>query len=199
MASIDARKARRVSTQGGFEERRGSVGRRPSRTPERIVTAMTARVTKWSAMTSALALVLGIGSPAVLSGASGSPAAAFKSHCFSRPTYRQLTTAPAPGQCVNEHGQVFQYHSGAAKRSLLLDITNTGGGIWNTAIDVRLPKSATSTHLSEGDIVEVWGTVSGTTTSRTRFAGSVHVPVVDARYVTVLQPIASSVTTPGFT
>jgi hypothetical protein len=163
------------------------------------VTAMTARVTKWSAMTSALALVLGIGSPAVLSGASGSPATAFKSHCSSRPTYRQLTSAPAPGRCINEHGQVFQYHSGAAKRSMLLDITNTGAGIWDTAIDVRLPKSAASAHLSEGDIVEVWGTVSGTTTSHTRFGRSVHVPVVDARYVTVLQSIASSVTTPGFT
>ena len=163
------------------------------------MTATTARVTRWTATTAALALVLGIGSPAVLSGASGSPAAAFKSHCSSHPTYRRLASAPASGQCVNEHGQVFQYHSGAPKRSMLLDITNTGGGIWNTAVDVRLPASAASTHLAEGDIVEVWGTVSGTTTTRTRFGGSVHVPVVDARYVTVLQSIASSVTTAGFT
>lgn len=150
-------------------------------------------------MTATVTLALSIGAPAVPSGASGSRAATFKSHCSSHPTYRQLASAPVSGKCVDEHGQVFQYRSGARRRSMLLDITNTGGGIWDTAVDVRLPASAASAHLSEGDIVEVWGTVSGTTTTHTRFGGNVHVPVVDARYVRVLQPIASSVTTPGFT
>lgn len=82
---------------------------------------------------------------------------------------------------------------------MLLDVTDTGGGIWDTAVEVRLPASGGLGSLSQDDIVEVWGTVAGTTTARTRFGGSIRVPVVDARYMTVLQSIASSVTTPAAT
>lgn len=141
------------------------------------------------------------GSPAVLSGASGSPEASFKSHCSTRLTYRQLTRASSrtPGPCVAERGQVFQYRPGAGERSMLLDVTDTGGGIWDTAVEVRLPASTASGPLNEDDIVEVWGTVAGTTTTKTRFGGRVQVPVVDARYMTVLQSIASSMTTPAAT
>ena len=80
-------------------------------------------------MTVAAVLFLTVGGPAVVSGASGSPAAAFKAHCSSRLTYRQLSSARAPGQCVDEHGQVFQYRAGAGGHSMLLDVTDTGGGI----------------------------------------------------------------------
>lgn len=152
----------------------------------------------WSAIT-AVSLLLVTGTPMAPSGASGSPESSFKSHCSSHLTYRQLSSADAPGRCVDERGQVFQYRTGAGGRSMLLDVTDTGGGIWNTAVDVRLPSSGGSAHLSEGDIVEMWGTVSGTTTTRTRFGGNVHVPLVEARYVTVLQSIASSDTTTSFT
>lgn len=159
----------------------------------------TAWATRCAATAAAAVLFLTVGGPAVVSGASGSPAAAFKAHCSSRLTYRQLSSAQAPGQCVDEHGQVFQYRVGARGHSMLLDVTDTGGGIWDTAVDVRLPASRMTVHLSEGDIVEVWGTVSGTATTRTRFGGKVHVPLVDARYLKVLQSIATSVTTPTAT
>lgn len=141
------------------------------------------------------------GSPAVLSGASGSPEPAFKSRCSAHLTYRQLTRAStrSTARCADERGQVFQYRSGAGDRSMLLDVTDTGGGIWDTPVEVRLPSSPGIGPLHEGDIVEVWGMVAGATTTRTRFGGNVHVPVVDARYVTVLQSIASSVTTPAAT
>jgi hypothetical protein len=142
-----------------------------------------------------------VGSSPVLIGASGSPETAFKSHCSAHLTYKQLAraSAHAPGRCVDERGQVFQYRPGNGGRSMLLDVTDTGGGIWDTAVEVRLPASSGLGSLYQDDIVEVWGRVAGSATARTRFGGSIHVPVVDAHYMTVLQSIASSVTTPGAT
>ena len=53
--------------------------------------------------------------------------------------------------------------------------------------------------MAVDDIVDVWGTVAGTTTARTRFGGRVHVPLVHARYLALRRSASSTLTTPAVT
>lgn len=126
---------------------------------------------------------------------------AFEARCSLHLSFRQLERASArPGDpCVQLLGQVFQYAPGRDRHTMLVDMTSTGGGIWNTTIEVRFPAARRGRPLTVDDVVEVWGTVAGSTTARTRFGGRIHVPVVDARYLVLRHAIASTITTPAAT
>ncbi|MGH9092842.1 MAG: hypothetical protein ACRDZR_15915 [Acidimicrobiales bacterium] len=82
---------------------------------------------------------------------------------------------------------------------MLLDVTSTGGGIWDTTVAIDLAGARTGRGVAVDDIVDVWGTVVGSTTARTRFGGRVHVPLVHARYLALRQAVSSTATTPAVT
>lgn len=127
--------------------------------------------------------------------------AAYEARCSLRPSFRQLVQASAhpDGECVHLEGQVFQYGPGRGPRTMLLDVTDTGGGIWDTTVEIRLPATLGGRAIATDDVVDVWGPVGATATARTHFGGRIHVPVVDARYVALRQAIGSTITTPSTT
>jgi hypothetical protein len=139
----------------------------------------------------------GGGSPRLA--AARSAEAAYEARCSLHLSFHQLEQAAAhpDGGCVHLEGQVFQYTPGHRSRTMLVDVTDTGGGIWDTTIEVRVPGAPGGRAITDDDVVEIWGPVAGTADARVRFGGHVHVPLVDARYVALRHAIASTITTPA--
>ena len=102
-------------------------------------------------------------------------------------SYGQLVSPnAAQGTCVTSQAQVFQYDSITGTAEMLVDVTNDGYGFWSDIVDLQLPVSAASQNLVQNDIIQFWGTTSGTTTYKTSIGGSNTVPVIDAQYVTLV-------------
>lgn len=144
----------------------------------------------------ALGLLLAVPGPAGAGRTAGGEAA-YKAACSLQPRYRDLVrdATARRGHCVTEKAQVFQYNKVTGRHRMLVDVTDTGNGIWNTAVEVELPPTVGGRPLLQADIVRVWGVLDGTTRTRTQFGDSIVVPVVQARYVALLDSTATSTTT----
>lgn len=126
-------------------------------------------------------------------------AAGYKAACLQGVSYKQLQlmkeSAAVKGRCISEKAQVFQYGGKAGAKSMLVDITDTGGGIWDTTVEVDLVSASAGRGIRQDDIIHFWGQFTGSARAKTEFGGSITVPVIDAKYVTLISSGATTSTT----
>lgn len=135
-------------------------------------------------------------SPGARLAAAGETEPAYKASCTLHPAYRRLAGGTAlRGRCVRYKAQVFQYNRTTGRQRMLVDVTNTGHGIWDTVVEVELPAAVGGRAIYQDDVVEFWGTVAGTAKAKTQFGGAMTVPVVQARYLTLISSAATTPTT----
>lgn len=126
--------------------------------------------------------VTGTLSPAEQASKQAADEAQFRASTQSIP-YAQLIKDSTPyiGNHVVFHGQVFQIQqSGNSGGILLLSVTDDGTGVWTDNVWVDYHQSL---HAVTGDLITVYGTVTGTKSYDTQAGGATYVPQMDARYV----------------
>ena len=89
------------------------------------------------------------------------------------------------GETVNYRARVLQYDSRTTTASMLVYVTEEDFGFWTDNVLVTLNPSLGAT-IDNDDIIDVWGTVTGTQTYDTAIGGSNTVPMVEARYMTLV-------------
>ncbi len=113
--------------------------------------------------------------------------AQFEATCTTTMTFGQMSSPDAPqGTCITGQAQVFQFDSNTGPTSMLIDVTNDGYGFWSDAVELELPSAAVGEGIVENDVIEYWGTLSGTDTYQTTAGGTNTVPVIHAAYVDVV-------------
>ncbi|GAC1343167.1 MAG: hypothetical protein NVSMB29_15620 [Candidatus Dormibacteria bacterium] len=101
--------------------------------------------------------------------------------------YPQLVKDPAAlaGRVVTSLAHVFQYDTATTTGNLILSVTDGGYGYWtdNAWVDID-PKIAQS--VCKGTILRFWGDVVGPYTYKTTMNGSITIPEIKIRYLTVV-------------
>jgi hypothetical protein len=114
--------------------------------------------------------------------------AQFESSCSELMPFAQLDQGSdaVQGVCVTEQGQVYEYDANTGLQTMLVNVTNEGGGTWDDLVEVDLPSAALGNGIAEGDIIQFWGPISGSDTYTTQGGGTNTVPVVNAMYLTLV-------------
>lgn len=110
----------------------------------------------------------------------------FISGCESY-SYEDLMRDPTAikGSKVSLRGKVIQVQTGTSGYTLRVDITQGSYGIWDDDIMVSYSKPSGSPNIMEKDIVDIYGTASGTVEYTTVFGTKRTVPLVNAKYVDI--------------
>ena len=98
--------------------------------------------------------------------------------------YTQLIkdSTPYVGEKIALHGQIFQIQQQQGQGGImLLSVTDQGYGIWTDNVWVDYDKDIS---YVEKNIVNVYGTVTGTKSYQTQSGGTTYVPEVHAKYIT---------------
>lgn len=90
------------------------------------------------------------------------------------------------GETVNYRARVLQYDSRTTTASMLVYVTEEDFGFWTDNVLVTLDPALGAT-IDNDDIIDVWGTVTGTQTYDTAIGGSNTVPMIDARYMSLVE------------
>lgn len=110
----------------------------------------------------------------------------FISGCESY-SYEDLMRDPTAikGSKVSLRGKVVQVQTGTSGYTLRVEITQGSYGIWNDDIMVSYSKPSGSPNIMEKDIVDIYGTASGTVEYTTVLGAKRTVPLVNAKYVDI--------------
>jgi hypothetical protein len=96
--------------------------------------------------------------------------------------YNQLekNAGPYKGDKVVYRGQIFQIQEDDFGGWMLLSVTDEGYGFWDDNIWVDY-----TDHIrgAEGDVVTVYGTITGTKSYETQIGGETYVPKMRAEYI----------------
>jgi hypothetical protein len=84
------------------------------------------------------------------------------------------------GKKVTYHGQIFQVQEDAGQSVILLSVTDQGYGFWDDNIWVDYNGTIKG---GKGDMLTIYGKVTGTKTYETQIGGQTYVPEVRAKYV----------------
>lgn len=97
-------------------------------------------------------------------------------------SYAQLIkdSSPYVGNHVVFHGQVLQIQQSGSDGNLLLSVTDDGSGFWTDNVWVDYHQAI---QAVQGDLITVYGTVSGTKSYDTQIGGTTYVPQMNAKYV----------------
>lgn len=111
--------------------------------------------------------------------------ARFKSTAQSIP-YEQLKKDPDGiiGTVVTYKGEIFQYDSRTTTASMIISVTNKGYGIWSDEIHLLLDPSL-GANADENDLIQIWGTITGSFSYDTAMGGTNTIPQILVRYLTV--------------
>jgi hypothetical protein len=109
----------------------------------------------------------------------------FKSDARSIP-YEQLKKDPDAlvGTVVTYKGQIFQYDSRTTTASMIVSVTNKGYGIWTDNLYLLLDPSL-GANADENDLIQIWGTITGSFSYETASGGTNTLPQVLVKYLTV--------------
>jgi len=69
---------------------------------------------------------------------------------------------------------------------MLVDVTNDNYGFWSDVVELQLPNAAAGQSLVDNDVIQYWGPLSGTDSYTTTLGGTNTVPVIAAKYVTLV-------------
>jgi hypothetical protein len=111
--------------------------------------------------------------------------ASFKAKSTTVP-YDQLKKDPdaLKGTLVTYKGRVFQYDSRTSTASMIVSVTNKGYGFWSDEMFLVLDP-ALGQNADEDDLIQFWGTITGSFTYDTAIGGSNTLPAVAVQYLTV--------------
>jgi len=114
--------------------------------------------------------------------------AQFEASCSELMPYSELDQGldSLDGVCITEQAQVAQYDSQTGTTTMLVNVTDDGGGNWSGLVAVNLASASQGTGITEGDIIQFWGPVSGSATLTNSDGSSTTIPLVDATYLTVV-------------
>lgn len=90
------------------------------------------------------------------------------------------------GTKVLLHAKVMQNLEDGKKLTLLLNVTDSGYGIWDDTILVNYTMTEKDKRILEDDIIFLWGTVKGLRTYGSVLGERITVPEVDGAYVDIL-------------
>jgi len=84
------------------------------------------------------------------------------------------------GEAVTYRGKIFQVQESGGSGFMLLSTKNAGYGLWEDEVYVNYSESF---DAAEGDVVRIYGTVTGAADYETQIGGSNHVPEIEATTV----------------
>jgi hypothetical protein len=97
--------------------------------------------------------------------------------------YSQLIKSPASytGTKVKYYGEIFQIQQAAGGGGMmLLSVTDLGYGFWTDEVWVNYDGHVAG---AEGDMITIYGVVTGSKSYETQIGGERYVPEIDARYL----------------
>lgn len=101
--------------------------------------------------------------------------------------YNQLIKDPAAlaGHVVTYKAQVFQYDTATGTSNFIASVTNEGYGIWTDNIWADVDPSIAQ-NVCNNTVIRFWGSVVGPYTYTTTSNGSLTIPEINIKYISVV-------------
>ena len=112
--------------------------------------------------------------------------ASYKASAAALP-YNQLVKDPTAlaGKVVTYKAQVFQYDTNTGTSNFIASVTDEGYNIWTNNIWADVDPSI-ATHVCNDTIIRFWGEVVGPYTYTTTLNGSITIPEINIKYLSVV-------------